>query len=367
MTGIHQADFVGAWGVEQMKIAQDAGLPFFVHTTATMIHEGTCLGPYKDPSNYALDDPYWEQDLSGFGCTATNAQSCSITISSCSSDKHKHDFDTLTNPHVSSWNASESGQVPKVMKKNPYLTSYEEGRQDMGFRNRSSSAVDLDDMIGTLLAGIDTLGVANNTYVIFTSDNGFHLGEHVMLFGKEHPYDTDVSLPLYIRGPNIPANSTVVHPTNHIDITATVVELASATAAGPVLDGLSFANVLVANPPSPAAWGRTFSFTEHFSNANTWLEIRRPLEGDRKKFHYWCQGDTEVFDMDADPWEMNNLMGTTAGAAAVTLEMPLGVTLSGCSGQNCINPTGSVIPKIPLPCKTTVKAELKEGEFRWDP
>ena len=85
----------------------------------------------------------------------------------------------------------------------------------------------------------------------------------MMLFGKEHPYDHDISLPLYIRGPNIPANTTVLHPTNHLDITATLVEIAGATSKGPVLDGLSFKNVLSANPPSPAAWGRTFSFTEH--------------------------------------------------------------------------------------------------------
>jgi arylsulfatase A-like enzyme len=285
MTGVHQADFVGAWGVEQMKIAHAAGRPFFVHTTPTMVHEGTCFGPFKDTSKYANDDPFWEADLSaGFGCTAENAQTCAITVSSCPSDRHKRAFDGITNPHVASWNASESGAVPKVMAKNPPLTAYEARRQDMGFRNRSASLLDLDDMIGVLLKGIDDLGVADNTYVIFTSDNGFHLGEHQMLFGKEHPYDHDVSLPLYIRGPGVPAGAELLYPTNHLDITATVVELAGATVSGPPLDGLSFAAALGPSPPAPEAW-RSFSFTEHFENANTWWEIRRPLAADRTKFH----------------------------------------------------------------------------------
>ena len=192
MTGIHQADFVAAWGLEQMKKAVEASLPFFVHLTPTMVHEGTCFGPFKDPSKFARDDPYWEADLTEFGCTPENAQMCSITVSPCPSDKHKHDFDGVLMPHVPSWNASEDGNVPKVMAKNPFLKQYEKERQDMGYRNRSASCVDLDDMIGTLLQGLDDLGVANNTYVIFTSDNGFHLGEHKMLFGKEHPYTHDV-------------------------------------------------------------------------------------------------------------------------------------------------------------------------------
>lgn len=174
MTGIHQADFVGAWGVDQMKIAAAAGLPFFVHTTATMVHEGTCYGPYKDTSMYANDDPFWEADLTNFGCQAgVNAESCSITISACPSDKHKHDFDDLPVPHVPSWNVSASGPLPKPMQphKSPPLTAYQSSRQDKGYRNRSASAVDLDDMIGVLLKGIEDLGVADNTYVIFTSDN----------------------------------------------------------------------------------------------------------------------------------------------------------------------------------------------------
>ena len=56
---------------------------------------------------------------------------------------------------------------------------------------------------------------------------GYHLGEHTLFFGKSHPYNTDVSLPFYIRGPGLPPNTTRLHPTNHLDITATIVDLAS--------------------------------------------------------------------------------------------------------------------------------------------
>ena len=361
MTGIHQADFVGAWGVDQMKVAAAAGLPFFVHLTATMVHEGTCYGPFKDTSKYALDDPFWEADLSqGFGCTADNAQTCSITISPCPSDKHKHDFDGQTYPHLPNWNVSEAGNVPKVMAKNPALLPYEKGRQDMGFRNRSAAIEDLDDMIGVVLKGIDDLGVSASTWVIFTSDNGFHMGEHRMLFGKEHPYEHDTNLPMFVAGPGVVPNSTLLHPTNHLDITATVVELAGATATGPPLDGLSFASQLTA-PGDPASW-RDFSFIEYFENANTWQSIRRPLAGDRTVFTQWCQDNQEVFDLDADPYEINNLDGTSRGAAVEARDLPLAFTLGTCSGAACNQPSPGKPPKHPLACKNTTKGR---GEGWW--
>ena len=354
MTGVHQADFVGQWGVAQMKKAVDASLPFFVHLTPTMVHEGTCFGPFEDDSMYARDDPYFEHDLSGFGCTADNAQTCSITVSPCPSNKHKHDYDGLPYPHVPSWNTSETGTLPKVMEKNVFLQPYEAGRQDMGFRNRSSAIRDLDDMVGVVLAGIDTLGVAASTYVIFTSDNGFHLGEHKMLFGKEHPYEHDISLPLFITGPGVPAGATLEHPTTHIDVTATVVELTGATATGPPLDGLSFVDALGAAPVAPTDW-RDFSFTEHFENADTWQVIRRPLAADGTKFVRWCQDTLEVFDIVADPFELTSLDGTARGSALEATESPLAFFLGSCSGSECNKPTPSTPPKKALPCKNTTK------------
>ena len=109
-------------------------------------------------------------------------------------------------------------------------------------------------MIGVILDGLDALGsaVSNNTWVIFTSDHGafvrilralptvvqllasclcnvgFHLGEHRLFTGKSFPYNTDVGIPLYIRGPELRANVSISHPTTLIDLTATIVELAGA-------------------------------------------------------------------------------------------------------------------------------------------
>jgi len=61
-------------------------------------------------------------------------------------------------------------------------------------------------MLKDIFEGLEELGVLNNTYVIFTSDNGYHIGEKKVPFGKGLPYETDLRLPLYIRGPNVKKN-----------------------------------------------------------------------------------------------------------------------------------------------------------------
>lgn len=172
MTGIHQADFVGQWGVEQMRIAKAASLPFFVHLTPLMIHEGTCLGPYDDESLYADTDPYWEKNLTRWGCKKKDHANfpCSFTASTCPTTRHAHAFDGATNPHTPMWNATAVGPLPSQMDLPP-ISPWVSERMDISFRNRSATLLDLDDLIGVVMQGIEDLGVADNTYVFFSGDN----------------------------------------------------------------------------------------------------------------------------------------------------------------------------------------------------
>ena len=119
-------------------------------------------------------------------------------------------------------------------------------------------------MLKDIFDGLEELGVLDNTYVIFSSDNGYHLGSKKMPFGKSHPYETDIRLPMYIRGPNVKKNETKSHPTNHVDISATIVDIANAhDKVSNELDGLSFKNVLSEEKDDFRSW-RNHSYTEFF-------------------------------------------------------------------------------------------------------
>ena len=190
----------------------------------------------------------------------------------------------------------------------------------------------------------------------------YHLGEHKLPFGKGEPYDTDVRLPMYIRGPGVVANATRPHATNHIDLTATVVEWGNAGGfvAGPPLDGKSFAAVLGPAPPPPADW-RPVVYSEFFGLNNTWAKMRNPSAG--WSLHWWCTGDAEVFQFGAgDPWELENVAAQAAGRAVVAANLPTLLGFTKCAGAGCSAPAAT---DAPLPCYVT--GEITGESHVYDP
>ena len=71
---------------------------------------------------------------------------------------------------------------------------------------RSLQAVDRG--VATLIDTLRATGQLDNTYFVFSSDNGFHLGQFRMPAGKETAYDSDIHVPLIVRGPGVPAGET---------------------------------------------------------------------------------------------------------------------------------------------------------------
>jgi arylsulfatase A-like enzyme len=59
----------------------------------------------------------------------------------------------------------------------------------------------VDREVAELVATLAREGELSNTYIFFTSDNGYHMGEHRLQAGKMTPYTTDVNVPLIVRGP----------------------------------------------------------------------------------------------------------------------------------------------------------------------
>lgn len=112
----------------------------------------------------------------------------------------------------------------------------------------------VDDMIGRLVDKLDKAGVLDNTFIFYSTDNGYHLGQHRMQPGKNCGYgifcfavfdfyvhmlirssDTDIHIPLIIRGPGIPENKTLDIITSHTDLAPTFLSIAGTTRPG--LDG----------------------------------------------------------------------------------------------------------------------------------
>jgi arylsulfatase A-like enzyme len=67
----------------------------------------------------------------------------------------------------------------------------------------------IDEMVATLVEELEAAGELDNTYIFFTSDNGFLQGEHRVTQGKSRPYEESAHVPLFVRGPRITAGSEI--------------------------------------------------------------------------------------------------------------------------------------------------------------
>ena len=108
-------------------------------------------------------------------------------------------------------------------------------------------------------ATLDELGVAGDTYVVFTSDNGYHLGHYRLMQGKRTAYEPDIRVPLVIAGPDVPAGSASAVMASNVDLAPTFLDWAGA--ATPGHDGRSLERVLRGH--DPGRWRRAVLVEHH--------------------------------------------------------------------------------------------------------
>lgn len=171
----------------------------------------------------------------------------------------------------------------------------------------------IDTCVGRVLDALASAGRLDNTVVVFTSDNGYYLGEHT-LGDKRSAYDESLRVPLLVRLPGKAAPRGVVSDAMvlNIDYAPTFIDYASAPVI-PEAQGRSLRPILDASGRTPAGW-RTAFFYEYFKEANfdspTVLAVRTTTH---KLISYPNHDDwTELFDLVADPYELNNLAGDAA-------------------------------------------------------
>lgn len=91
---------------------------------------------------------------------------------------------------------------------------------DAFYRARLQSLQAVDELVGAVVDKLVDLGMAENTYIMYTSDNGYHMGQHRLQPGKQCAFEEDVNVPFIVRGPGVPQNHSVSFATTHIDVSS---------------------------------------------------------------------------------------------------------------------------------------------------
>lgn len=187
-------------------------------------------------------------------------------------------------PRTPAWNASGAAISSKArhVAQNPPLDSMAEKWIDIHFRNRWRAIQGVDDMIELVLERLKTLNLLDDTYVFFSSDHGYKLGQWRLGMSKEHPYETDVHIPFYARGPGIAPGTRLKALGSNIDIGPTFLDIAGLP-PNPHHDGVSLLPMLLSKQSSKerikleAGWRQSLIIeylavgTYYNDHANLWL------------------------------------------------------------------------------------------------
>jgi arylsulfatase A-like enzyme len=176
----------------------------------------------------------------------------------------------------------------------------------------------VDEGVGRLLAFLDRTGLAKNTIVVYTSDQGFFLGEHG-LFDKRFMYEESLRMPFLARWPaGIKPRTRSDAIGLNVDVAPTFLD-AAGLPVPPDMQGRSLLPILRGR--TPADWRTAMYYRyyhdpgDHNTRAHYGVRTRT-----HKLIHYWKKNQWELFDLVSDPSELHNLYGQP-GQGALTESM----------------------------------------------
>ena len=257
-------------------------------------------------------------------------------------------FPGLTAPRGPAFDTLPKNAPPWLASRTP-LTAAEKAAIDTAFRKRVQAVQAVDRMIGQLRAALTKAGIARDTLVVFSSDNGYHMGEYRLNPGKMTAFDTDIRVPLVAAGPGIAHGATSRAAVENIDLAPTYEQLAGAPVPSNV-DGHALVPLLAGG--SGANW-RTGSLVEHHGpdvQADD-PDLPAPNSGNPPSYEAirtgtytyveYVDGSREYYDRTTDPDELDNLAGSLGPARLAQLHAAL-TGLVNCHGGTACWAAGHV-------------------------
>lgn len=219
------------------------------------------------------------------------------------------------------------------------------------WRGRMGSLLGVDDMVAEVVGKLRRTGELEDTVIVFTSDNGWILGEHrlrdpITENGKAAgvkyvPYEGSSRVPLMIEGPGFPAGKRIKGVASNVDLARTIVDIAGARSeVGLRLDGIS----LLDAARKPKTLSDRGALLETFPNPRgvpSYIAVRT------KRYRYDQQDDGQegLYDLKRDPWELESVHDDPRYDRIQAILRDAAEDLAACSGAACRKP----VPPLPQP------------------
>jgi len=202
-------------------------------------------------------------------------------------------------------------------------------------RQRAESLKALDRSLGPVFDQLASSGEMGNTIIVFTSDNGYMLGEHHYRQGKVVGYDPSYRIPMLMAGPGIP-HGVRSAPITLIDLSATILRWTGASLRG--VDGRS----RVPDVAADHGWNRPLVYESKFPGLHrrdgvTGFDNRTAIgvRTARYMFVRYASGESELFDLQKDPLEMRSVASWDSYAGVRSTLMKVWREVSYCKRADC--------------------------------
>jgi N-acetylglucosamine-6-sulfatase len=316
--------------------------------------------------------------------------------------RHYDSFAGAPYPHGASegFNEGNVNDKPRFIREAGYLSPNENHTYRVYYQKALESLRSIDDGVQQVINTLGAMHRLRNTYIVFTSDNGFFYGEHRLTGGKFLAYEPATHLPLLIRGPGIKPNTSTGELAGNVDLAPTILELAGAE-ADKSIDGRSLVPYMLdtslrtrrpilfesfvetndveengGGPPAAAAGvasgqsggGASVNAQPPKATASAQPQATASIvappkdyEGIRLgpyKYIEWPDGEKELYDITKDPYELNNkVRDANLFPIRAFLHAQL-IRLETCVGRSC----GEVAPKFPLTREQQKKVDKQRRE-----
>jgi arylsulfatase A-like enzyme len=272
--------------------------------------------------------------------------------------RHAEAFPAVQAPRPPTFNEADVRGHPQWVQNRRLLTARQIDQLDALYRKRLQSMLAVEDTVVELIQVLQETGQLDHTYIFFSSDNGFHLGQHRLPAGKNTEFEEDLHVPLLVRGPGVPQGRVLAHLALNIDLAPTLAELAGVPVPA-FVDGRSLVPLLQHRPPPLAHWRQAF-LLEHGvlqtgdvgrtpAEAFSAVEppdpfdlaapmLPQPFQGLHTMnliyVEYPSTGERELYTLDRDPYEQTSLADTADPALLAQLAAWL-AQLRTCTGPAC--------------------------------